>query len=208
MELVIITTGETITREQIEADWMAANPGHHFRLKRDLSDVDLSDFGAAKVEPVDPPETSAGQVAERDGIEQYAPGLFRWKWKVRARTAPELAAAKEAKKAEIRDLRWQKEIGGATFNGMPIRTDDASVAKIHRAVSLFDKDPTLLVVDFEAQPGVWIEFEKAPMDALGVFVGRHVQQCFSHSKTLMDGVDALSSFAALAAFDIEAGWPE
>lgn len=227
MELVKIATGEPITPEQIEADWIAAQPAtvtveqevdgetvpveiaNHvdFRLP-ELTNAGLAPYGATIADPTDPPETTAGKVAEPDGYEQYAPGKWRQKWKVRNRTAAELADAKDAKKAEIRTLRWQKEIGGAVFNGVPIRTDEESRAKINGAVALFDKDATLTAVDFEAQPGVWIELDQATINALGVFVGRHVQQCFSHSKALMEAVDALSSFAALAAFAIDQDWPE
>ena len=232
MELVKIATGEPISREEIAAAWIATQPAtvlvpetiegpdgpetvtveipNHpeFFLPEDLTGFDLTEFGAAVPEPADPPPTSAGQEAVPDGFEQYAPGKWRQAYTIRNRTAPELAAAKETKKAAIRDLRWHKETGGALFNGVPIRTDGESRAKIDGAVSLFDKDPTLTVVDFEAQPGVWIELDQATMNALGVFVGRHVQQCFSHSKALMDAVDALASFAAVEGFDIDQGWPE
>lgn len=193
-------------------------PYTEFDLRRDfgkqhlipdnLADEDLTGFGVWSVEEVAPPAVSAGQVVEPDGVEEYEPGQWRQKWKVRPRTATELAEAKESRMADIRERRWQAEIGGAVFNGMPIRTDEESRAKINGAVALFDKDPTLTAVDFEAQPGVWIELDQAAMDALGVFIGRHVQQCFSHSKTLMEAVDALPSFAALEAFDIDQGWPE
>lgn len=180
MELIKIATGEPITREQIEAAQAAL--GLELALPYDLTGVDLSGFGAVVPERAALPETSPGQIAELDGFEQYAPGKWRQKYKVRNRTAAELAAAKEAKKDEIRALRWDKEIGGATFNGTPTRTDEGSRAKINGAVALFDKDPTMIVVDFEAQPGAWIALDQPTMEALGVFVGRHVQQCFSHSK--------------------------
>ncbi len=186
--------------------------GPRHLILNELADEDLTGLGVWPVEDVAPPAVSAGQALEAaegaDGVEEYAPGQWRQKWTIRNRTAAELAQAKEARKAEIRALRWQKEVGGATFNGLPIRTDEESRAKINGAVALFDKDPTLAVVDFEAQPGVWIEFDQPTMDALGVFVGRHVQQCFSHSKALMMLVDPAETFADLAAIDIEAGWPE
>lgn len=186
--------------------------GKRHLIPDNLADEDLTGFGVWPVEEVAPPAVSAGQIVQHgenaDGVEEYTPGKWRQRYAIRSRTAAELADAKEAKKAEIRDLRWQKEIGGALSNGVPIRTDEESRAKINGAVALFDKDPTLTAVDFEAQPGVWIELDQAAMDALGVFIGRHVQQCFSHSKTLMEAVDALPSFAALEAFDIDQGWPE
>ena len=181
-------------------------------IPSDLAGEDLTHLGIWPVELVEAPAVTAGQTTWNpegaDGVEEYALGKWRQKWATRNRTAAELAEAKDAKKDAIRALRWEKEIGGATFNGVPIRTDEGSRSKINGAIALFDKDPTMVQVDFEALPGVWLALDKPTMEALGVFVGRHVQRCFSHSKALMEDVDALPSFAALASFDITAGWPE
>lgn len=63
-----------------------------FCLPADLAGVDLSDHGFAVVEPVETPEVEPGEVAERDGIEEYAPGKWRWKWLIRSATPDEFTA--------------------------------------------------------------------------------------------------------------------
>lgn len=118
-----------------------------------------------------------------------------------------LAQRKTAMLDAVRSLRWMREESGTTVNGLPIKTDDESQRKIAGAVQLFDKDPTLAAIDFEAQPGVWVSLGKAQMEAIGVAAGRHVQACFSHSKTLMAAVNGAGTHAALDAVDIGAGWP-
>lgn len=135
MELVNITTGEPITRAEIEAEWLADQPAtvmvpeavegedgpetimveiaNHpeFPLPEDLSRFDLTDYGAVAPEPADPPVVSPGQIAERDGVEKVG-GAWRWKWKVRPRTATELAEAKTTRKAEVDAKRDEVMSGG------------------------------------------------------------------------------------------------
>src|SRR5262245_9709914 len=58
-------------------------------------------------------------------------------------------AAQAEKLAMLAARRWQAEIGGLTIAGAPIRTDQASQAKITGAVSLFAADQTLTSIDWE-----------------------------------------------------------
>ena len=133
MELVIIATGEPITRAEIEAAWIAAQPAtvtvkqpvtvervvtgedaegnpteqtifveelvdveidNHveFPLPDDLTDVDLSSYGAVQVEPVDPPVPGPGESVDRDGIEAAGPGRWCYKYAIRSLTAGEFDA--------------------------------------------------------------------------------------------------------------------
>ncbi len=177
-----------------------------FPLPANLAGLDLSAHGFAVVEPTDPPEVEPGEVAERDGIE-LVEGVWRWKWIAQPGTAEDLARAKVDALDYLRELRWQKSVGGMTFNGLPIRTDEASRANISGLVALFREDPDKETADFEAQPNVWVTFDRATAVALGVAVGRHVQECFSRQRVLAGLIDAAESFAALAAIDVYAGWP-
>lgn len=199
-------TQETITREVAQTVEVEIESQREFPLPDNLAGLDLSAHGFAVVEPTDPPEVEPGEVAERDGIEPVD-GVWRWKWSVRPGNADDLAQAKADALNNLRDLRWQKSVGGTTFNGIPIRTDEGSQAKIDGAVALFDKDPALTTLDFEAQPGVWVTFDKAAMEAIGVAVGRHVQACFSRQRELSGLIDAAETFADLAAVNVETGWP-
>jgi hypothetical protein len=118
-----------------------------------------------------------------------------------------LNEAKAAAMAAIRSKRWAVETGGVVINGATIRTDETSQMKLNGAVALFANDPTLTAVDWEAQPGVWVQVDAATMKAIGVAAGRHVQACFSHARALSEAVNAAADQAALDAIDIGAGWP-
>lgn len=108
--------------------------------------------------------------------------------------------------AAIRAKRWEIETGGISFGGATIRTDEVSQAKLNGAVALFDKDPTLTGIDWEAAPGVWTQVSKDAVTAIGIAVGRHVQACFSRSRELSEAVAAAKSHQALSAINIADGW--
>jgi hypothetical protein len=123
------------------------------------------------------------------------------------RPAP-LESLRAAKLAALADRRWRAENGGVVIGGAPVRTDATSQAKITGAVSLFDNDPEMAAIDWEAVPGVWVTFDAATMKAIGVAVGRHVQACFSRAKALSGEIVAAADATALDAVDIETGWPD
>ncbi|RUX09544.1 DUF4376 domain-containing protein [Mesorhizobium sp. M2A.F.Ca.ET.037.01.1.1] len=114
---------------------------------------------------------------------------------------------RDLKLAALADKRWSVETGGIAINGAPVRTDANSQAKITGAVSLFQNDPSLEAIDWEAQPGIWVTLDTATMKAIGIAVGRHVQACFSRARALSASIMAASDIEALDAVDIEADWP-
>ncbi|MBZ9850124.1 DUF4376 domain-containing protein [Mesorhizobium sp. CA14] len=116
-------------------------------------------------------------------------------------------AVRANKLAALADKRWTIENGGVVINGASVRTDANSQAKITGAVSLFQNDPELESIDWEAQPGVWVTLDAATMKAIGIAVGRHVQACFSRARALSASIMAAPDIEALDAVDIEAGWP-
>lgn len=118
----------------------------------------------------------------------------------------DLTDLKAQMQAQVRELRWQHETGGIMVGEVPIRTDEKSQAKIAGAVSLFDNDPTLLSVAWEAQPGLFATLDEATVRAVGVAVGRHIQACFARSKELCEAI-AAADREALLALDLTEGWP-
>jgi len=108
----------------------------------------------------------------------------------------------------VRARRYAIETAGvAVQGGAVLITDRDSQAKITGAVALFENDQTLASIDWEAQPGVWVSVDREAMLGIGVAVGRHVQQCYSHSRQLIESITAASSHAELDMIDIAAGWP-
>lgn len=136
-----------------------------------------------------------------------------WVWDGETFSPPEpepvdLEALRAQMADAVRAKRWEVETGGCTVIGIAIRTDEKSQAKIAGAVQLFDKDPELLAVEFEAQPDVWVTLDKAALETIGIAAGRHVQAAFSRARVLSEAVSAAASVEALQAIDIEGGWPE
>ena len=117
-----------------------------------------------------------------------------------------LAEAIEYKLAELDNYRWEREVGGTLFNGVMVRTDSNSASKIDGAIALFDKDPECAVVEFEVQPGIWIDLDQATMTALGVAVGRHIQHTFSRKRQLQAEIAALTTIAEVMDYNLGAHW--
>ncbi|HYD43666.1 MAG TPA: DUF4376 domain-containing protein [Phenylobacterium sp.] len=108
---------------------------------------------------------------------------------------------------EVRARRWLAETSGVLVGETPIRTDEKSQAKLAGAVALFDLNPALESIDWEAVPGVFVTLDEATIKAIAVAVGAHIQACFAHSRTLCEALAAASTHAALDAIDIRSGWP-
>ncbi len=149
------------------------------------------------------------EFADSIGAVQSDTAQTGWTWdgETFAPPTPDLEALRAAKLSALAERRWQAETGGVMVNGAPIRTDATSQAKIAGADLLFERDPTLTEVDWEAQPGVWVTVDRPTMTAIGIAVGRHVQACFSNAKGLSQAILAAEDAAALDAIDIEDGWP-
>lgn len=126
-------------------------------------------------------------------------------------TEQELAAldlqfARERKLADLAERRWQAETGGTTVNGMPVRTDASSTAKI-TAAYVQAKDNPFFAVCWKVDAGVFITLDAATIIALGDAVTTHVQACFGNEDTLTASIVAAQDRAALDAIDINEGWP-
>lgn len=107
--------------------------------------------------------------------------------------------------AYARQKRYEVETGGVMFNGVLIRTDPDSQARITGAYTLLQADPTLTEVDWEAQPQQWVTVDADTMKAIGIAVGRHVQACFSTLRAVQAAI-AAGTITTTAEIDA-AGWP-
>jgi hypothetical protein len=119
-----------------------------------------------------------------------------------------LADRKAAMLVAIRAARWAHEQGGFTGPQGPVRTDDATQAKITGAVALMglmgENPPPL---DWELSPGVFASITLPQLKGLAVLIGQHVQTCFTRSRQLSEAVMAATKHTDLSAIDIETGWP-
>lgn len=121
-------------------------------------------------------------------------------------TVQMLEEAVAAKLAELDDYRWQREVGGADFGGVTIRTDWNSQAKVTAAYTMAKLDPAYVIPTWEVVPGVFMALDNATIVAMGEAVRDHVQSTFDRKAALHGVIAGLDTAEAVQAFDIAAEW--
>lgn len=177
-----------IDQEREYADWTDAPPeriaAHHAAMARSV-------WLAGAPDPADADAYAAWQDARALAL---------------AAVTPEgLDAAKDAVRADLANLRWRHETGGVTVGGAIIRTDRESQGLVNGGYAMALRYPDR-PIRFKGDGG-FVMLSAAQMIAIGDAVGTHVQMCFAHEGDLDDAIDAAATPAALAAIDIESGWP-
>jgi hypothetical protein len=132
-------------------------------------------------------------------------GLENGNWVVRA-ALPTMEELLAAKLAELAALRWEKETGGTTFNGMPIATDAVSQTKYIGAVVGAQIDPNA-VINWKMADGAFVALDAQTVTAVAMAVRAHVQACFDREAELKAQIEAAATPEEISAVDIGAGWP-
>jgi hypothetical protein len=107
------------------------------------------------------------------------------------------AKAKEAKKAEIAQARYNAEIAGVTINGVSIKTDRESQGLITGAALKAMQDP-----DYTCRwKGIdgFVTLNATQIIAIADAVRQHVQSCFDHEAELVLLIEAATTEAELDA---------
>jgi hypothetical protein len=117
------------------------------------------------------------------------------------RTLPQ---AKTAKLAALAAHRYAVETAGLTANGATIMTDRGSQAMITGAYVACQLDPARLI-DFKGATG-WMQIDAVTVFLIAAAVSSHVQTCFSIERSHAAAVEALTTIAAVDAYDITTGW--
>ena len=91
--------------------------------------------------------------------------------------------AKEAKKAEIAQARYNAEIAGVTINGVSIKTDRESQGLITGAALKAMQDSTY-VCRWKGIDG-FVTLNATQIIAIADAVRQHVQSCFDHEAELL-----------------------
>lgn len=113
------------------------------------------------------------------------------------RTPAELA---EAEKDAFKRRRDAALIGGTTFSGMRLQTDDIAQSRITGAALAAMIDPTC-TVQWKMHSGDFINLTGTQIIAVAQAIRAHVQACYDREAALIAALDAGQPY------DIEAGWP-
>jgi hypothetical protein len=105
------------------------------------------------------------------------------------------AKAKEAKKAEIAQARYNTEIAGVTINGVSIKTDRESQGLITGAALKAMQDSTY-VCKWKGIDG-FVELTAPQIIAIADAVRQHVQGCFDREAELQPLIEAATTEAEL-----------
>ncbi len=116
-----------------------------------------------------------------------------------------LAFVRAAKKEDVTALRWQRETGGITINGVSVLTGIDDQNRIATAIQGMEMSG-LTQVDFKAASG-WTVLTLAEIKAVAAAISHYVQACFSCEKDLHAIVVGMEDAAAVIALDITKGWP-
>lgn len=186
--------GSIQSRERIEARVPSLNPEFLSRLGIYPLDHNIPAYDATyyRAEPSGGPHPKPDDPATY--VQEYA-------------VAPiALGEAKAAAKERITTRRWEMETGGVTIEGFGrILTgidDQNRVASALQGTA----SAGIAEVDFKGADG-WIKLSREMLANVAGIIAGHVQACFSRERTLHEAVDAAQTVDALAALDIETGWP-
>ncbi|MCM0018440.1 MAG: DUF4376 domain-containing protein [Tagaea sp.] len=114
---------------------------------------------------------------------------------------PTYAEAKSAKLAALAALRYARETAG--IGGF--RTDRESQALLTGAALAATLDAAY-TVDWKGDGG-WITLNAAQLLDAAQAVRAHVQACFSAERAHAEAIEALTTVAAVTAYDFSTGWP-
>jgi hypothetical protein len=165
-----------------------------------MSETELADYGlhhVAEAWPIPDGHRAISTTISDDG---GAP-----RWMVGSEPVP-FSDLLAARLAALADRRWQAETGGMVVEGVPVATDDRSQGKITGAALDASLDPSA-TVHWKCADGVFRTLDADQILALGRAMRAHVQACFDREAVLMAALQSVTSAAALAAVDIDAGWP-
>jgi hypothetical protein len=112
--------------------------------------------------------------------------------------------AKTAKLTALAAKRYEVETGGVTVGGMTIMSDAVSQAKLTGAWLRVQRKPSASI-RWKGRDG-WVTVGKAEIEALVDAVSDHVQTCFDNEYAHSEAINALTTIAAVDAYDIETGW--
>lgn len=121
------------------------------------------------------------------------------------RPVPALADARAAKLAELANLRWRRETGGLTLNGVTVATDEKSQSKLHAARTRA-KENANYTVNWKTVGG-FATLDATQIIAIADAVGDHVRECFDNEATHAILIGTYDDVQGVIEHDLSTGWP-
>ncbi|QGA57780.1 DUF4376 domain-containing protein [Brucella sp. 2280] len=87
------------------------------------------------------------------------------------------------------NARWQKEVGGINYMGMPISTDDRSKVMISGARVAAEADPNF-TTQWKGADGSFATLDAATIFAISTAVSDHVSNCFALESHVVAQIEA------------------
>ena len=163
------------------------------------------DFGYAVVFPTPQPATDWYHLAREIAPELTDKGHWEQQWEVVEVTRP-LEVARAEVKRRVTAHRWAVETGGISVaNYGRVLTSIEDQNRIATAIQGCTS-ANIQEVDFKGADG-WVSITREKLIQISVLIAEHVQLCFTRERELHEAADACTDVPALAAIDIEAGWP-
>lgn len=122
---------------------------------------------------------------------------------------PSLLDIKKAKLDSLSAFRYRKEIGGFSFNGQTVATDDRSKTLLLGARAIAEKALNAgedFSMDYKSDAG-FITINAETLIVLSDAVGSFVQSLFSVEKIHTEGILACDTELEVADYDFTEGWP-
>lgn len=117
-----------------------------------------------------------------------------------------LAECISIKLDELANYRYEREVGGIDVGGVAVKTDRETQSILTGARILAKEDAQYTIPSWKVTKGVFTSLDATTIITIADAVAAHVQDSFSRAETVSDIIIALTMPAAVAAYDIEAGW--
>jgi hypothetical protein len=121
--------------------------------------------------------------------------------------APTLDEMNAQRLAVLAERRWRAEGAGVTVGDIRMQTTRDASTPLARVYQRARADPQFACPAWKLGAGEFISIDNAMLVAIGDAVEAHVQDCFLREREICALIAAAADAAALAAIDIESGWP-
>lgn len=112
-----------------------------------------------------------------------------------------LAEGRRAKLRDLASIRWEREVAGIEWDGIPLHTDRESQATLALAALEGGEER------WKGADGRWYKMDAERLQGAARAVRKHKRACFAREEALAEEIRAADSIESLDAIDLEDEWP-